>query len=411
MVLDLDGFKAGERHARPRRRRRAAAGGDAARARGRAPERHAGRLGGDEFAIIQAGLASPRDAAALAGRIVDAISRPFHIDGQEVRAGVSVGISLFPDDAATPGGLLQNADLALYRAKDAGRGRFCFFEAAMNAAAQARRQLALDLAAALARGDELSLAFQPQVELRTRRLVGSEALLRWHHPERGQIPPAEIVPIAESTGLIRPLGAWVLERACAEANAWAAAGSAVPVAVNVSAAQLRDASFGARVEEALARHKLPPALLCLELTESLLIDQQLDGIGPLLDRLTGLGVRIAIDDFGTGYSSLLNLRRVPVHQIKVDRSFVRGVGSDAESEAIVRATVQLARSLGKLVVAEGVETPAQHRFLRRLGCELGQGYLYGRPEPAEAMRLRRSETPLRGRRAAAGEGATPPEPG
>jgi EAL domain-containing protein (putative c-di-GMP-specific phosphodiesterase class I) len=203
------------------------------------------------------------------------------------------------------------------------------------------------------------------------------------------------VPVAEGTGLIRPLGAWVLEQACAEAAAWAAAGTPVPVSINVSAAQLRDASFGARVADALARHGLPPALLCLELTESLLLDQQPDGVGPLLDRLAGLGVRIAIDDFGTGYSSLVNLKRLPVHQIKVDRSFVSGIGRDAESEAIVRATVQLARSLGKLVVAEGVETVAQHRFLRRLGCDRGQGYLYGHPKPAEALRARWSEAAAR----------------
>ena len=210
---------------------------------------------------------------------------------------------------------------------------------------------------------------------------------------------------------MRPSRARVLDQACAEAAAWAAAGSPVPVSVNVSAVQLRDASFGARVEETLARHKLPPALLCLELTESLLIDPQLDGIGSLLGRLSGLGVRVAIDDFGTGYSSLLNLKRLPVHQIKVDRSFVQGVGSDAESEAIVRATVQLARSLGKLVVAEGVETPAQHRFLRRLGCDLGQGYLYGRPVPVEEVRARRSEAPSpRLRCVAAGETTTAPRP-
>ena len=343
------------------------------------------RLGGDEFAVVQLGLDPPRDAAMLADKIIDALSAPFLVDNQEVRAGTSIGVSLFPDDGQTPGALLKQADLALYRAKDAGRNRACFFAPELDAVARSRRVLAAELRAAFERGD-LALVYQTQVDLGTRATVGAEALLRWRDRERGEeIPPERFVRVAESTGLIRAMGAWVLDRACAQARRWGDAGSPWQVAVNVAAAQLRDPGFRAQVAATLDRHGLPPGRLCLELTEGLLAAPLVEEHGGVIARLAELGVRIAIDDFGTGYSSLLNLKRLPVHQIKIDRSFVADIGVNPDSEAIIRATVQLAHGLGKRAVAEAVETEAQHRFLAGLGCDLAQGFLYARPRPAENL--------------------------
>ena len=343
------------------------------------------RLGGDEFAVIQSGLPDERVATTLTARILDAFTRPFGVGDQEVRVGVSIGVALYPDDAINPSTLLQFADMALYRAKDGGRNRFCFYESGMNAAAMVRRRVGQELEHAAGR-DQLSVLFQPLVALADGRVVGAEALLRWHHPGFGEMSPADFIPIAESTGLIRQVGLWVLDRACAEIAAWAGCGIDLPVSVNVSVAQLRDARFAATVMAALQRHGVSPAALCLEITESLLVDPHLDGIGHMLEQLARHGVRIAIDDFGTGYSSLINLKRLPVHTIKIDRSFTRGIGRDPESEAIVEATVGLGRSLGKVVVAEGVETAEQHAFLERRRCDLGQGFLYSRPIAAAALR-------------------------
>lgn len=348
------------------------------------------RLGGDEFALLQIPALEPRVMALVAARIVDVISEPFSIDRREVRVSISIGVAIADDEltgdaAAATDTLLRQADMALYRAKQEGRGRFRVFEPSLGTALEARRRLERELQLAFS-SRELHLAYQPQLDMATRRVIGVEALLRWHSPSRGTVAPNEFIPVAESTGLIRAMGSWVLEEACAQARLWREEGLELRVAVNVSAVQLQRPDFADFVAATLRRNALPPGQLCLELTESLLIDPQLDGIGVMLERVAGAGVRIAIDDFGTGYSSLLNLKRLPVHHVKIDRSFVQEVEHDADSEAIVRATVSLAHSLGKRVVAEGVETEAQHRFLAELGCECAQGYAYARPERADMLR-------------------------
>ena len=384
MLLDLDGFKAVNDSFGP-------GAGDEVLCQVARRLRHVvreddtvARLGGDEFALLQGHVREPQAAALAAGRIIEMMDAPFRIDSQEVRVAASIGIACHAAHD-TADDLLRQADLALYRAKRTGRRRFCFFEPSLDAAVEARRELELELQKAPERG-ELYLVYQPQIDQMTRRVVGVEALLRWHSPVRGAVGPAEFIPIAEATGLIRALGAWVLDRACAQARVWHDEGIGLPVAVNVSAVQLRQPDLAELVSATLARHAVSPGQLCIELTESLLIDPQRDGIGGLLEQLAASGVRIAIDDFGTGYSSLLNLKRLPVNQIKIDRSFVGEVGRDTESEAIVKATVGLAHSLGKQVVAEGVETELQHRFLVAAGCDQAQGYLYGRPDRPDLIR-------------------------
>lgn len=342
------------------------------------------RLGGDEFALLQLPTRGMSAMALVAARIVEIVAQPFTIEGREIRASISIGIAACVGGDTDADGLLRRADMALYRAKQDGRGRFRFYDLGLDAALEARRRLEGELRDAFERR-ELHLAYQPELDLATRRVVGVEALLRWDSLSRGRVAPAEFIPVAEATGLIRALGGWVLEEACTQARTWREQGLDLRVAVNVSALQLQRPDFADLVSSALRRNGLPPAQLCLELTESLLIDPQLDGIGTVLDRVTKDGVRIAIDDFGTGYSSLLNLKRLPVHHVKIDRSFVQELDTDSDSEAIVRATVSLAHSLGKTVIAEGVETEAQHRFLASLGCDRAQGFAYARPDRAEAL--------------------------
>jgi len=340
------------------------------------------RLGGDEFALLQTPTRAPGTVALVAARIVDVIAEPFTIERHEIRVSVSVGITACSSPEITADGLLRQADRALYRAKQDGRGRFRFFDPSLDAAVEARRQLEQELRQALERR-ELHLVYQPQLELATGRVAGVEALLRWDNAARGQVTPAEFIPVAEATGLIRAIGRWVLEEACAQGRRWREQGLALRVSVNVSPLQLRRTDFAELVAATLARNGLPPDQLCLELPESVLTDERLgDG---LLDRIAGTGVGIALDDFGTGRFSLLGLKRLPVHQVKIDRSFVQLLERDADSEAIVRATVELTHSLGKRVVAEGVETGAQHRFLAALGCDRAQGYAYARPDRPEAL--------------------------
>jgi diguanylate cyclase (GGDEF)-like protein len=342
------------------------------------------RLGGDEFAIVQAGVRDSADAVALARKVLGALEAPFDLGGREVHAAASLGIALFPGDGADPDELLKNADLALYRAKGAGRGRHVFFEPAMDAEARARERLGRELRRALGQG-ALLLHYQPQLALATGQVTGVEALARWRHPEQGLVPPSEFIPVAEATGVINRLGAWVLREACRQAATWHRAGLGLTVAVNVSPTQLRRPETLEMVDDALRASGLDPARLELEITEGVLTDGHASKL--LLD-LAARGVRLAIDDFGTGYSSLAYLRRLPVQRIKIDRSFVRGIGRDAGDEAVVRAIVTLGHTLGKEVVAEGVEAEAQLEFLRELGCEAVQGFLLGRPlEPARFGRL------------------------
>ncbi len=344
------------------------------------------RLGGDEFAIalpVEDGPAGRDDAAALAARLVAVLDEPFEIEGHQVAAGASVGIALAPEDGDCPDRLLKAADLALYRAKAEGRGTFRAFEPEMGRHAQARRAMETDLRRALAAG-EFEVHYQPLVDLRTDRVSGFEALLRWNHPERGRVPPAEFVPVAEELGLIAPIGDWVLKTACAEAAAWPAH---LKVAVNLSPAQFKSRTLVASVAEALSASGLPPGRLELEVTETVLLECS-DGNADQLHRLRALGARIAMDDFGTGCSSLSHVRSFPFDKIKIDRSFVRDLEGDGGGgcAAIIRAVAGLGASLGVCTTAEGVETAAQLAFVRAEGCTEVQGYHFSPPRPAAEVR-------------------------
>ena len=342
------------------------------------------RLGGDEFAVIQSALQQPGGAAILAQRLLAALSAPFALDAHEVDVGASVGIAVFPNDGTTADELIRRADLALYRAKHQGGSRSRFFEPVMDTEARSRRVLERELRRALDRR-ELVLHYQPQLELGTGRVTGIEALIRWRHPERGLVPPVEFIPLAEACGLILRLGVWVLDEACRQARAWQEAGLELTVAVNLSAAQLRHGGFLQAIDDTLGRHRLDPARLELEITESLLLERTESTTDRTLRGLAARRIAMALDDFGVGYSSLAYLKRLPVQKIKIDRSFVRDIGTDPEDEALVRAIVTLGHTLGKIVVAEGVETEPQLAFLRRLECDAAQGFLLGRPQEAAAV--------------------------
>lgn len=334
------------------------------------------RMGGDEFAVLQCGGDDPRAAQALSDRIVRALEEPVEIAGRWITTGASLGVACAPRDGDSPDALLQAADLALYRAKAEGRGRYRFFEPAMDAQVQERQALELELREAVARG-ELALRFQPIVSVESREIVACEALVRWDHPRLGLLGPDRFVPLAEETGLIREIGAAVLETACREAAAWPAA---VPVAVNVSAVQFARGDLLDTVLGALEDSGLPPERLELEITETTLIEDG-DAVLRTLHALRRRGVRFALDDFGTGYSSLAYLRRFPFHKLKIDGSFVREI-ERPETAGIVRAIVDLATLHGMAITAEGVETPEQLRRVTAEGCTQAQGYLFARPVTA-----------------------------
>jgi diguanylate cyclase (GGDEF)-like protein len=332
------------------------------------------RLGGDEFAMIQTGIDQPQTAAALAERIIAELSQPFDLNGQEAVVGTSVGMALHgPGDTTSPQQLLTNADLALYAAKHSGRSTYRFFQEKMNAELLARKALEVDLRKAL-REEQLELHYQPQVNLADQRIIGLEALLRWRHAERGDVPPAEVIPVAESTGLIGPLTEWVLNNACREAVRWAPLG----IAVNLSPALFRQQGLVALVENALAASGLPAARLELEITEEIMLADTETTLDKLR-RLKALGVRIAMDDFGTGYSSLGYLRQFPFDKLKIDQTFIETVNQNGDAKAIVRAIINMGKALNMHVNAEGVETSAQADVLKSEGCEEVQGFLYGRP--------------------------------
>jgi diguanylate cyclase (GGDEF)-like protein len=333
------------------------------------------RLGGDEFALIQRGP-QPESAERLARRLVEIIGHPPPLESQSIQIGVSVGIALAPDHGLDPDELMKCADLALYRAKARGRGAYQLFEPGMEEEARARHALEHDLRNAL-EANEFHLAFQPQVRLETSELTGFEALLRWTHPTRGMVAPAEFIPVAEETGLIVPIGEWVLRAACATAAAW----PDLAIAVNLSPVQLRSHGLVAMVTSALAEAGLPPQRLELEVTETALLDDSETTIG-ILHQLRALGVRVSLDDFGVGYSSLSYLRKFPFDRIKIDRSFVGTLGECPESVAIVRTIASLGSVLGVETTAEGVETEAQLDFVRACGCTAVQGYYFGRPVAA-----------------------------
>lgn len=335
------------------------------------------RVGGDEFAVVQRGAAPPEGAARVAARIVEVLNQPFDVDGHVVHIGSSVGIALAPGDGTDGETLMRHADMALYQAKSDGRAQMRFFEAGMNERIDARRGLENDIRQALAER-QFELAYQPRFDLRDGRLVGVEALLRWHHPQRGNVPPSDLIPLAEETALIVPIGQWVLEQACQDAQAWP---MHLTVAVNVSPVQFARGTVVRDVNRALAQTGLPARRLELEITESAIFKDPAAALAALHE-LRGSGVRIALDDFGTGYSSLSHLRSFPFDHLKIDRSFVRDVVDREDLRAIVRSVTTLAEGLGMQTTAEGVETAEQLDAVRALGCSAVQGYHLGRPMPA-----------------------------
>jgi diguanylate cyclase (GGDEF)-like protein len=341
------------------------------------------RLGGDEFAIVQfCSDCEPSVVPALASHIVERIAQPYDIGGHQVVIGVSVGISLAPEDGKNPDELLKKADLALYRAKADGRGTYRFFESGMDARAQARRLLELDLRMALQR-EEFDVYYQPIRDVAADRIVAFEALARWNHPMRGLIPPGNFIPLAEETGLIVRIGECVLRQACADAATWP---QEIAVAVNLSPVQFKNPNLVSSVKAALGASGLAAHRLELEITESVLLQNSAATLA-VLHELRALGIRISLDDFGTGYSSLSYLRSFPFDKIKIDRSFVSDLGTREDSTAIIRAVTGLGRSLGIVTTAEGVETEAQFEMLRREGCTQAQGYLFSQPRPAAEVRM------------------------
>ncbi|KYG23023.1 diguanylate cyclase [Bradyrhizobium sp. AT1] len=339
------------------------------------------RLGGDEFAVIQAAIQSPADVLSFVTRIYQAIRQPYHCLGHQLSTDASIGIALAPQDGTDLDQLVKNADLAMYGAKAQGRRTHRFFEPAMDASAKARLSMEQDLRQALVNGG-FEIHYQPLVDLRSGEVSGCEALLRWRHPERGMVSPAEFIPVAEDTGLINELGDWVLRMACNEAATWP---SHVRVAVNVSPVQLKCDTLALRIAGALAASGLDPRRLELEITEAVLIRDDEAALS-ILHQLRSIGVRIALDDFGTGYSSLSYLKRFPFDKIKIDRCFVADIAEASGAPVIVQAVVNIAAASNMTTVAEGVETEAQRDLLRALGCTQMQGYLFSPPKPASEVR-------------------------
>jgi len=338
------------------------------------------RLGGDEFAIIQCCLLEPQEAAALARRIIETLSRPFDIEGQQIVVGVSIGIALAPQDSGESESLLSAADMALYRSKSDGRGVWRYFEPAMNQRMQARRELELDMRRALNEG-QFELHYQPIIDVDSRRVKTFEALLRWRHPQRGLLTPDLFIPLAEEIGLIVPLGDWVLRRACADAARWP---EPIGLAVNFSPVQFQSRQLVEQVASALSETGLTPGRLEIEITENVLIKDKESTLA-LLHALKGLGVRIAMDDFGTGYSSLSYLQTFPFDKVKIDRSFTCELDRSGKSNAIIKAVASLCDGLDMAVVAEGVETEGQLAALQREGCSEAQGFLFSRPVAAKDL--------------------------
>jgi diguanylate cyclase (GGDEF)-like protein/PAS domain S-box-containing protein len=376
LCVDLDGFKAvNDIYGHPAGDALLIAAAQRLRAAVRGHELVA-RLGGDEFAVVQSGGDQPAHAGLLAQRVVEALGEPFALGQDTVRISASIGVALFPADAADPESLVRNADMALYRAKADGRGTARFYEAAMDEALRRRRLLEADLGQAIGRG-ELSIHYQPLADLESGSILGFEALLRWDHAELGAIGPATFIPLAEESGLILKLGQWVLREACAEAARWT---PALRLSVNLSPVQFSHGDLAAEVESVLAETGLDPGRLELEITEGLLI-KDADKAIIILERLKALGVQISMDDFGTGYSSLSYFRMFPFDKVKIDQSFIRDMIGNPQARAIIRSVIGLGQGLGMPVVAEGVETAEQLEALRAEGCDQVQGYWISRPGP------------------------------
>jgi diguanylate cyclase (GGDEF)-like protein len=343
------------------------------------------RLGGDEFVIVMPDVVRPEDATAVASKVLESLSAPFHIDGQEIFVSASTGISLYPRDGADEQSLLKNVDLAMYRAKHQGRGRISFFTEEMNAVNRARQQMETELHRALER-EEFILHYQPRMDLRTGRISGVEALVRWQHPKHGIVSPSEFIPLAEETGLIVPIGAWVLREACRQTRLWRQEGlRGLGVAVNLSMRQLQSDGLLADVLDALDKADADPSCLELEITETAIM-KDAEAAVRLLHRLKDAGVRLSLDDFGTGYSSFHYLRHFPLDSLKIDRSFVAEIHADQRESPLITAMIAMARNLGLGVIAEGVETREQAEFLHANGCHETQGFYFSRPLPPWGLR-------------------------
>jgi diguanylate cyclase (GGDEF)-like protein/PAS domain S-box-containing protein len=345
------------------------------------------RLGGDEFVVLLWEVRQPQDAALAATKILEALRAPHLVEGHELHITASIGMVTYPEDGTDSETLLKRADLAMYHAKDAGRDGSQFFKLEMNERAVARKTVEEDLRRAIKR-NELVLHYQPKLDLASSEVIGAEALIRWHHPERGLVPPREFISVAEDCGLIVPIGRWVLREACRQARAWQIAGMpALGMSTNVSSVELRSPGFVEGLRSILAETGLEPWLLELELTEAVLIDES-RSVAAVLRELKEIGVRLALDDFGTGYSSLTHLKRFPIDALKIDQSFMRDLATDTGNSSIVTAMIGMGRNLNMLVVAEGVETRQQLEILREHGCPQAQGYYFGRPVPSEQFSRR-----------------------
>lgn len=350
-----------------------------------APNDILARLGGDEFAIIRTAPATEGRAQALAKQIVEKIEAPFHIDGHELHISTCIGIAPFRENVAEISQLMKQADLALYHAKSLGRGRHQVFVDQMWTDLMRRQRMLQGLRQAL-HTEQLTLHYQPQIDLQNGAIVSVESLARWRHPKCGDIEPRMFVPIAEASGLIGALGQWVLRQASTQATAWRAAGHRFRVAVNVSPAQIKHGDFLNQIQQAMAATNVEPDWLEFEITEALLIDTDRRD-RRILEQIADLGINLAIDDFGSGYSSLAYLKKLPVDKVKIDQGFVRDIGVDSDNEAIVKAIITLGHQLGKRVTAEGVESAAQAAFLAENGCDEAQGFYFARPQTEDGLDL------------------------
>jgi EAL domain-containing protein (putative c-di-GMP-specific phosphodiesterase class I) len=343
------------------------------------PSVSSARFGGDEFAILLSGMTDATDAVRVAQRIQDELSQPFVLDKNSAFATASIGIALSSSGYDRPDDILRDADIAMYRAKENGKARYELFDHGMHARAVSRLQLESDLRQAIEQ-KEFCVYYQPIISLQTGRLAGFEALVRWNHPRRGLVAPADFIPVAEETGLIVPIGQWVLNEACAQVRQWqidSPSHRSLSLSVNLSARQVAQPDLLQRIKDALETSKLNPHCLKLEITESVVMENA-EAAAQMFKQLRSLGVQLSIDDFGTGYSSLSYLHRFPLNYLKIDRSFVMRLTTDNDN-AIVRTISTLARNLGMEVIAEGIETEEQFQQLKMLGCEYGQGYLFSRP--------------------------------
>ncbi|CAG0907743.1 unnamed protein product [Cyprideis torosa] len=351
-----------------------------------------GRLGGDEFLLLLEGVSSSEVAGGVASYVIGELEKPFVVQGRELLLSASIGISMYPDDGTVPHDLLRKADTAMYSAKKGGRAGYVFFSPQLNDRVSRHFQVEEQLRGALAR-NEFRLVYQPQVNIQGQKMVGVEALLRWHNEVLGDVSPAEFIPIAERSGVIVPIGRYVIETAFQEMKTWCRDRvNPFTLSINLSPRQFRDKHLGEFLLSSLKKHGVPPDRLEVEITEGLFLDLH-DGVTHCLENLNKQGVRLAIDDFGTGYSSLSCLRNHPFDTIKIDKEFVQGIAVDESDYELVFAVISMAHGLGLKVIAEGVETRDQHDLLEYHGCDVAQGFLYARPVPAKALKRAADQLP------------------